>query len=494
MPPNDQTDEDVIIVADKAEDADKVETSPKKRKRGPGRPRKSKPKPAQPEIPDHLLCNISRELFRVPYITDAGHAYERRHILKWFDGQNERKEDLRDPKTNAKVSGFLRPNWGLRQAVQAFLDDNPDFIPDGWETRMLPIFEPDIYTLVSNGDIDSIKLLWEDHRPLDLNKTFFLNLPRMQAEKKIGYEQENETLLHTASWFGHQSTVDFLLDKGADIDIHTSKYNKTALHLAAKKAHKDVVKLLLDNGACVMRKTCSIYEYGRTALHFAVCRGNSSSGRTIVEMLIKEGADVNAQDNQHFTPLHYVATNWKTSANVAQLLLDKGANIEARTKDHSTPIMSAAASRSDKSGVSFFIEKGANYEAQDKKGLTPLHHAALNGLSANLRLLLEKGANIDSQDMKGCTPLHHAARKEGTGRIKVLLDNGANIKMLDNEGNTPLHYAATHKNTECIQLLIDRGADIEADIDALDAPALKSCYLALLKKQKESTEEAETID
>ena len=60
--------------------------------------------------------------------------------------------------------------------------------------------------------------------------------------------------------------------------------------------------------------------------------------------------------------------------------------------------------------------------------------------------------------------------------------------MLDNSGKTPLHHAATNKKTDCVQLLIERGADIEADIDALDASTLKSCYLALLKKQKQSTE------
>ena len=426
---------------------------------------------------------------RNPYITDSGHAYERRHILNWFGSQIERGDILRDPKTNATVSDSLHPNWGLRQAVQAYLDDNPDFTPDGWKTRDLPQFIPDLFTMFSNGDIESIKLVWEDHRPLDLNKTVFLNLPRMQAEKRVGHEQENETLLHTAAWGGHQSTVGFLLDQGAEIDTQTHRYLRTALHLAAHKGHKDVVKLLLDKGANVFLTTNRYCHcHALTALHFAVFGGDSST----VEMLIEAGINVNVQDRNEWTPLHYVASNWKARGKVAQLLLDKGANIEARTKDHLTPIMRAA-SRSDKSGVSFFIEKGANYEAQDKNGLTPLHYAAYHGMHSNLRLLLEKGAKIDSQDKNGLTPLHHAANGGRTGPIKVLLDNGANIKMLDNNGKTPLHHAAFNKKTDCVQLLIERGADIEADIDALDASTLKSCYLALLKKQKQSTDAAAVV-
>ena len=51
--------------------------------------------------------------------------------------------------------------------------------------------------------------------------------------------------------------------------------------------------------------------------------------------MIKAGADVNAQDNYDWTPLHYAsALNFPQ---VVKLLVDNGADLEARDRDGKTP-------------------------------------------------------------------------------------------------------------------------------------------------------------
>lgn len=107
------------------------------------------------EPPDHLICSINREMFRYPFHTESGHTYERSAIIKWFERQKQQGVPLCDPNTNQRVSGKLYPSWGLRQAVESFLEDNSSFIPEGWESRDLPAFV-EMKKLVMDGNVEEI--------------------------------------------------------------------------------------------------------------------------------------------------------------------------------------------------------------------------------------------------------------------------------------------------------------------------------------------------
>jgi ankyrin repeat protein len=88
-----------------------------------------------------------------------------------------------------------------------------------------------------------------------------------------------------------------------------------------------------------------------------------------VRSLIEEGADVNARDEDDFTPLHVAAEYGHTD--VAALL----------------------------------IEWGADVNAQDDMGWTPLHKAAIWSRTEAAAVLLERGADVNVRDDEGCTPL-----------------------------------------------------------------------------------------
>lgn len=66
-------------------------------------------------------------------------------------------------------------------------------------------------------------------------------------------------------------------------------------------------------------------HYGMNILHYAVLVDNAS----IVDTLIKEGANLSFQDVQGRTPLHYAQ-----SVQVAQLLINAGAEINAQDNEH----------------------------------------------------------------------------------------------------------------------------------------------------------------
>ena len=98
------------------------------------------------------------------------------------------------------------------------------------------------------------------------------------------------------------------------------------IHTAAKKGDLARVQKELDGGADVNEKD----ENGVTPLHW-------TETEEIAELLIAQGADVNAKDDwSGSTPLHRAATfGYKE---IAELLIAKGADVNARTGSGETPL------------------------------------------------------------------------------------------------------------------------------------------------------------
>ena len=69
-----------------------------------------------------------------------------------------------------------------------------------------------------------------------------------------------------------------------------------------------------------------------TPLHYAAGWGH----KEIVELLIAEGADVNAMNGAGQTPLHFAAQEGQKE--IVELLIAKGADVNAKTNDGETPL------------------------------------------------------------------------------------------------------------------------------------------------------------
>ncbi len=104
-------------------------------------------------------------------------------------------------------------------------------------------------------------------------------------------------------------------------------------------------------------------QLGFTALHEAVGKQNLE----VVQILIAAGANVNAQNNAGFAPLHFAAYDY-----IAEELINSGANIHIQEHNGGTPLHLHAEKPERAEVLEILLKHGANAGIRDKCELTVL--------------------------------------------------------------------------------------------------------------------------
>jgi ankyrin repeat protein len=211
---------------------------------------------------------------------------------------------------------------------------------------------------------------------------------------------------------------------------------------------------------------------GWTPLHFAAAYGYTN----VVKLLLVNKANVNDKDNDDRTPLHYAAgwgfqcaarpvypevPNLHNAAihgynGVAELLLADGAEVNAKDNCGDTPLHLAAL-RGHKDMAELLLTNKAEVNMGDNDGFTPLHLAMATGHRDLVELLLVNKADVNAKNHHGDTPLHCVAEAGSKDMAELLLADGAEVNAKDNKGQTPLHIAAYYGNKELVELFRQHG-------------------------------------
>jgi len=174
---------------------------------------------------------------------------------------------------------------------------------------------------------------------------------------------------------------------------------------------------------------------GFSALHFAVWWKRT----TIIELLLKSGADVNqpvqfelkqpikrgSSDRIGFmgySPLHLAIE--KADLNIIKILVGDGANVNQQ-------ITKQLLNRKSKSPIMIW-----------NLLITPLHLASKHNSLPIIKFLLSKGANINAQAIASITPLITASKLK---IIRFLIDHGANPYVLTSSTVSVFDYCADSK-------------------------------------------------
>ena len=333
-----------------------------------------------------------------------------------------------------------------------------------------------LHRAVIDEDTEDFSFLLSNGHPVDL-------------QDRCGYQP-----LHYAAKKGNANIVEVLLKWGANPNA-TGYEGRTPLHLAIHSSQ--ALKALLVPSLLVSAQDHS----GDTALHLALVDHFRSGGSdySVVEELLRAGADVNIQNSSGISPFHMVATR-RRSIHLMVLFLRRDAGVPL--PHNGSFLFKAFLSKISpehyrldplyRTAIELFLDKGADPNTRVETG----HHTNFHTLfdlcsdGEDLFRRLLNTVELDIPTSKGDFPLHMVFRRPHfiqcyTTHLKILLRRGANPNQLNSSGESPLTvllrsqaYPQADLEADIFQVLealVEGGADIMRR----DALGNLSIYLAM---------------
>ena len=208
-------------------------------------------------------------------------------------------------------------------------------------------------------------------------------------------DYQDWTPLHLAAYHGFLGVIRTLVKRNADINARDSSGN-TPLHRAMEGFEEpesvqgrslDVVEFLLEHGADPDAKN----DHHSTPLHQASYYGSVKGA----QLMLERGANIHARSWKGRTPLHRVLASLDDAYDTLDIFVDTmrcllahGADVDALDDDHATPLHLASYFDRVK-GAQLLLEHGANVHLEDKRGKTPFQVASEGGGTKVMQLLSE---------------------------------------------------------------------------------------------------------
>ncbi|KAI1287985.1 Protein fem-1 -like protein C [Halotydeus destructor] len=202
-----------------------------------------------------------------------------------------------------------RLSYNIRSRMDRFCKDERKEIVSRVKEGCAPLF-----VSCKKGNVEIVEYL-VDECAADVEQKGVYEVP---DDRSIHYV----TPLWCASVAGKLPVVRSLVRKGANVNS-VSDTGSTPVRSACFMTHLDIVTFLVENGANILKPN----HNGGT------CLINSVQSVPLCEFLLKHGADVNAQDIQFKTALHYAIQEHRFET--TKLLLQNGADptIKSRYND-----------------------------------------------------------------------------------------------------------------------------------------------------------------
>lgn len=262
-----------------------------------------------------------------------------------------------------------------------------------------------------------------------------------------------------------------LLKNEADVNI-TGSNNVSPLMLATQlNLDFSIYEKLIDFGADVNTTIADTADYwdnpGYSALHFACAEMNKYR---LAELLIQNGADINAKDVYSNTPLHLSVSDEHNFA-LSKLLIENGVSINDKNIDGQTPLHNACMYNENIKTVELLIQNGAEVNIKDNEGWTPIMYSGFYGNIQIMKFLLDNGADIDLKndadyaiwDLKrtdGSTILFNLVKNGDLDLVKLFVKKGADINAENVDGETPIILAKEYQHKKIEKYLKRKGAKL----------------------------------
>ncbi len=296
------------------------------------------------------------------------------------------------------------------------------------------------------------------------------------------------TMLWEAAYRGKLEMVEFLLQRGADINLpgcHLSKHGVeiTPYCVARHEGRDRVADALLRHGATIDIHTAA-YLGDYDALRSHLDNDPSLVNSTYLQSVMLPAGEPHTLEYRNApwaTPICYAVVGGNTA--IVELLISRGATIKA----HSELLLDYAVSEDNVEITKLLLKNGA-----DPRGAPRI----LDDNSEMRALLKAHGVppkDINAQNHMGWPPLVYACRGdkgEHPEEVQRLLALGADINVRNHKGKAALHCAAKAGFLKVVILLIKKGATI----DAADANGETPLFDAIRSTIKNSGKQRDTVE
>lgn len=347
-------------------------------------------------------------------------------------------------------------------AKQTQQDKLADFLHEHEDINQIDVDgNAPIHLAVENEDVARIKECIAKKANLNvLNKQGYLPLEMIAVKHSDHMSFDYRKPLSTSDL----EIIRILLE--AKADANGKRHDGSALNMAARTGSFEAMKLLMP---VTLKKDYldDIYvhhKWTKKALPWYVPlmfdSQSSADWLDILNLLLKEGADLNQPNVSGSTVLHrlmrYFSYDYKEkdfAENLKQLefLLAHGADSKLRDENGYTALhvlfnqfVGFEESPHFIQVIDLFINQGFDVSdatlMRSRAGTSLLHMATVKNQIKVIEYLLEKKADINLTDHKGRTPLHCAAGGH-PAVTKVLIEHGANLDAIDQEGLTPEQFS-----------------------------------------------------
>ncbi|MCE5187042.1 MAG: ankyrin repeat domain-containing protein [Planctomycetaceae bacterium] len=339
---------------------------------------------------------------------------------------------------------------GELEKVKQMLADEPN-LAESDDAGMLPL----TYAVILENK-PLINLLLErgaDINQLDSNANFANTIGIEGWGHTVGFAA-GRSVIHYAVAAGTEEMLDFLLQKGADINLGDIERGEGPIFTAHAAHRPEMLRKLFKAGADFKHAD----KNGDTLMHLMARYGRIDDLKFLLEL----GVPIDIKNPSGATPLMTAVRMGKPDAML--FLLEKGADIKALNASGGDLLCSSIAATYTYETLRILVEYGLDVNLKNSKGEPALfclfnYGSKMKDLRKNVQLLLDAGIDVNATDKQGNTVLHYAAResyKDAAGMVEfaeLMIARGADVNRTNAKGETPLGIMLDHQTCEPKELI-----------------------------------------